>query len=673
MRADSISLLEFIGASKRTFCIPVYQRNYDWKQAQCITLFQDIERVIQSKKENSHFLGTIVYIEENSSANFREFTVIDGQQRLTSVMLLLKAIAEETTIQNLKQEIIEEYLLNRFSPEPLRIKLKPMKSDAKVYYRLIYDRAEELEKSPIYVNYQLFCQLIRDSHFTPEEIFNGVQKLEVVYIQLEKENPQLIFESLNSTGLDLTQADLIRNYLLMGQPIEKQEELYLLYWCEIEKLLPDTMISDFIRDYLILKTALIPKKDKVYQSFKEYYSICNYETETLLKELYQYAQYYSWFKYCNSKEELFNTGLTQLQHLKSTVVYPFLLDVFERYFTKREIEKVEVITVINIIVCYVIRRLLCDFPTSSISRVFASMKKEILQYKGSLSERVAKVLLDKKGKASFPNNFLLKEKLLTRDCYNFAHLKYILEWIEQSQGKENVDFSQLSIEHIMPQTLTPKWRIDLGKHAAKIHETYLHRLGNLTLTGYNSEMSNHSFEEKKEIYKESNLKINRDIAKYDNWTEKEIIMRGEELFEKIIEIWEYPEWLKEEEKTLKMRTDFDIVDEVDVTGRTPCELTICGTTFHVDSWKTFFKCICKQLYEYDSQLFRSLTRHKDFQGRKKRIISDRESDLRNFEKIAEGVYIELTLSANDTLNYTKLIVDKFEGMENEISYHLRGN
>lgn len=223
MKADNVALLEFIGASKRTFYIPVYQRNYDWKKVQCLTLFRDIEAIATSENRSSHFMGTIVYVEGESNATFRAFTVIDGQQRLTTIMILLKAIVDSIDDEDLKEDIFESYLINRRCPESLRIKLKPMKEDARNFQRLIDNQINDMEETQIFNNYKLFMELLRESSLSPEQIYAGVQKLEIVYIELneQKENPQLIFESLNSTGLDLTQADLIRNYLLMGKEYYK--------------------------------------------------------------------------------------------------------------------------------------------------------------------------------------------------------------------------------------------------------------------------------------------------------------------------------------------------------------------------------------------------------------------------------------------------------------------
>lgn len=676
MKADNLSFLEFIGASKRTFYIPVYQRNYDWKRLQCITLFNDIENIARNQQVDNHFLGTIVYIEGDSNANFRQFIVIDGQQRLTTIMLLLKAVLDSTDNEELKQEIEESYLTNRFGPEHLRIKLKPMKSDSVNYQKLITNRISELEDSQILFNYKLFMELIEESPLSPEDIYLGIQKLEIVYIQLtkEKENPQLIFESLNSTGLDLTQADLIRNFLLMGQDYAVQENLYNNFWLKLEQLLPDVLISDFIRDYLTLKTATIPNKDNVYSSFKKYYqTLENYDAEGFLEELTTYGQYYSWLKYCNSPDDDINIRLSQLQRLKSTVVYPFVLNVFEDCYMYHKIDKSMVCKTLDVILSYVMRRLLCEMPTNALNKVFATMAKDIERHSttDSLCDKVALVLAGKKGKVIFPNDNLLKEKLLIRDSYKFPHIKYVLEQIERKQGKEIVEFESVTIEHIMPQTLSAKWKLDLGKKASEIHEKYLHCLGNLTLTGYNSELSNECFAEKKKIYDESNIYINKQLLALDEWGEKEINDRTDWLTKQISLIWKCPNIINVSDNYIDTRTEFDISEEVDVTGRTPYELEICGGKISIDSWRAFFRQICSQMYEYDAQVFRGLLRHKDFKGKSKRIICDTDENMRVPYKIADGIFIEMNLSANEALNYAKLVIEKFEGMEDECSYKLR--
>ena len=675
MKADNVSLLEFIGASKRTFYIPVYQRNYDWKKMQCLTLFKDIEAIAISENRSSHFMGTIVYVEGESNATFRAFTVIDGQQRLTTIMILLKAIVDSVDDIDLKEDIFESYLINRRCPETLRIKLRPMKEDAVNFQRLIDGQIDDMEQTQIFNNYKLFLELISKSNLSPEQIYAGVQKLEIVYIELNEqtENPQLIFESLNSTGLDLTQADLIRNYLLMGKEYRTQETLYNKYWLKLEKMLPDAMISDYIRDYLTLKTGNIPNKDDVYSNFKVYYQeLTNYDSEGFLEELTTYGEYYSWFKFCNCPDMDVNRRLLHLQRLKSTVVYPFLLSIFEDCFVYHNIECVQLCQTMDVILAYVVRRLLCEMPTNALNKVFATMAKDIERYpEMSLSEKVVRVLSVKKGKVIFPNDNILKEHMMTRNAYKFPHIKFVLEQIERSKSKETVLFDSLTIEHIMPQSLTAKWKIDLGKRAQEIYDKYLNCLGNLTLTGYNSELSNASFNEKQDLYSQSNICITKSIAQYAHWGEDEILNRGETLIEDIKKIWKCPDVINNAKFESDTRTEFDFTDEVNVTGRTPTELEIIGEVFSVTSWRDFMKKVCEFLYEYDTQVFRSLTKHNDFKGKSVRIIDDNDLNMRSPLKIAEGLYIETHRSANDILNYCKLIIEKFDGVEELSSYKLK--
>lgn len=676
MEAQKINLLEFIGSSKRTFNIPVYQRNYDWKVTHCARLFEDIEKIAKDKDRGSHFLGTIVYVDGKKTATFREFIVIDGQQRLTSTMILLKALSEELVDDNLREDIIESYLINKRAPEDLRIKLKPIESDAQIYEKLIGDELSE-NSSSIYNNYEFFKKCVYESELSAEEIYQGMQKLEIVYIQLdaEKENPQLIFESLNSTGLELTQGDLIRNYLLMGQSYDLQERLYNQYWIEIEKLLTNTYISDFIRDYLTLKTNSIPNKARVYDEFKIFYERLKLDTpEVLLNELLTDAKYYAWFINCNSGIDAIDERLSQIDKLKSKVVYPFLLHIFRLCFGEEEIEVNELINILDLIISYTFRRLICEIPTNALNKIFCSMTKDIKDIKGEMSiyEKTATVLVSKNGKGIFPNNDMLKENMIKRDFYKFKQCKFFLYNLEKYNHKEIVDDELLTVEHIMPQNLTPKWKIDLGKKYDDIHKKYLNTIGNLTLTGYNSELSNSDFDEKKVIYADSNIKMNRDLLKFDLWNEESINIRANEVYKKATEIWKYPDMifnlitLVDEDKK-----EFDIMDDVNVTGREICELTVLSEKISVNTWKGFFEEVCKKLYEYDSGIFTSLTKHKDFKGKSRRIITTNEGELRSPCKIGEGVYIEQNLSANAILNYTKLIVDKYGEFENEISYRLK--
>lgn len=345
MDARKISLLEFIGASKRTFNIPVYQRNYDWKKEHCERLFRDIESIVEDDYEYKHFLGTVVYVSGYSRPNFSEFILIDGQQRITSIMLLLLAVYDELQDNVLKEDIYYTYLTNERAEEKLRIKLKPIVSDMTAYDNLLGCRKIE-DRSNICSNFNLFTNMLQTSDHKAEDIFKALSNVEIVYIQLDKdsksENPQLIFESLNSTGLNLLPTDLIRNYLLMNHDYDTQKTLYENYWLIIEKFIPNSLISNFIRDYLTMKTGNIPIKDKVYESFKDFCrKNSNFTEEGILEELVPYAEFYSWFISCSCPDENINKYLSQIEKLKSTVVYPVLLFIFEdRYiFNKLDNEQ----------------------------------------------------------------------------------------------------------------------------------------------------------------------------------------------------------------------------------------------------------------------------------------------------------------------------------------------
>ena len=302
------------------------------------------------------------------------------------------------------------------------------------------------------------------------------------------------------------------------------------------------------------------------------------------------------------------------------------------------------------------------------------MVKDINEVKGEMSifEKTAMVLVNKSGKGIFPNDEMLKESLFKKDFYNFKQCKFFLYNLEKYCNKEVVEEESLTIEHIMPQKLTPKWKVDLGKKYDSIYGRYLNTIGNLTLTAYNSELSNDDFESKKEIYIDSNVKITRELSNYDSWNEESMKKRTNRIYDKAIEVWKYPSdvvkasILNKEEKKV-----FDIMDDVNVTGKEVCELTILSEKISVSTWKGFFEEICKKLYEYDSDIFTSLTKHKDFKGKTRRIIANDKDELRSPCKIGEGVYIEQNLNANAILNYSKLVVDKYDGFEDEISYRLK--
>lgn len=681
MQAGPMKLLALLGENKSTFNIPVYQRNYEWSRDQVEQFFKDIETIIKEDYKNGHFLGTIVFVSNEKQGLMMERIIIDGQQRITTTILLLKAIHDllnenDTREKVFREEIYETYIINKYVEEKYKLKLKPVEEDMKAYTELI-EFGSSIKDSKIYTNYRLLIDLINNSEYTAKQIYEALALVQIVYISLNKnskaENPQLIFESLNSTGLSLTEADLIRNFILMSLDYEEQTELYRRYWTRLEKLLPNAKISEFVRDFLIMKTGYTPKKNKVYATFKKYYINNRYTSEEMLEDLLRYARYYHWFININSDIEDIDEWLWKLQHMKSTVVYPYLLELFDDYFKKKIITKDELLKTMSIINSYLYRRSICNIPTNALNKVFASMTKNIidLRSKGnSHIEAVTDFLMSKGGSAIFPRNVQFKKSFIELDIYNRGKqlALFTLYNIEKYQHKEIVEDDQLTIEHIMPQTLTPKWNIDLGKDSYEVHKLYKDTIGNLTITKYNSEISNKSFEDKKEIYLDSNIKLTRDIANFEKWNKDSIIKRANNLFEIANEIWEIPidNYENINQDNLIPGEAYSIMDDLDVTGYKPTALIIDDVKNSISTWKGMLIEICNFLLDFDRELFYSLLNNSNF----KKLISKDANDMNRAEQLTEDLYLETNFSAKDILNYVRLLTREFD-MEEFIDFTIR--
>lgn len=673
MEARKIKLLEFIGNGKKTFNIPVYQRNYDWKEEQCRKLFEDIQNIVKSDYEIEHFLGTVVFVSSKSEMNFNEYVLIDGQQRITSIMLLLKVLHEKVTDKNDKEEIWEEYLINKRAPEEnLRIRLKPVESDGMPYKKLIEENDISLT-SNVCKNYRLFEKLIQESNYSAEEIYKALGKIELVYIQLEKgkksENPQMIFESLNSTGLSLTQGDLIRNYLLMNHEYEKQKMLYKNFWLEIEKRITNEKISDFVRDYLTMKNGSISNKDKVYDDFKKYIKQNNenMDEEGILEELKTYSEYYSWFLNGNSPNNKINEKLSEFRYLRNTTVYPLILSVFEDTYSYKNINENELFDILNLLISYIFRRSVCGYTTNSLNKVFASIV--VLLKSKDIYKQIEKGLMSK----SFPGDEEFRAEFIKCNFYKKGteFCKYTLKLLETFENKEQIDMENITIEHIMPQTLNSEWRIELGSKFEQIHSEYINTIGNLTLTGYNPELSNKNFELKKRYYEESNIKMSREIANYDKWKDTEIKDRAEQLFEKAKRIWKLPQGYDNKNiDNLEYGKNYLLGSNINITGKKPSKLIISGKEYSIKSWKELIEKLCLELYELEPRILRELIYNPSFKGKEKDIVTQNKEKLRAPVKIDEDLYIESNLNSNAILNYANMIATEYE-LEEEIFFVLR--
>ena len=679
LKADNIPLNELIGGNKKTFNIPVYQRNYDWKIEQCNQLFNDIERILGENFAYRHFLGTIVYVQGYAMPNFIELIIIDGQQRITTIMLLMKALYDVMVDEDKKADILEDYLINVRAEEKYRIKLKPIETDRLVYKNLL--EGEEVTcDSNITKNYEFFKEKIAQSQYTPEQIYKAVGHIDIVYISLDKdrpsENPQMIFESLNSTGLSLVPSDLVRNFLLMRHDYNKQIELYEKYWLKIENNIPNSQISDFVRDYLTMKTGIIPVQNKVYVRFKEYCAKSKASEEAVLKELKIYAQYYKWLLEAKTPVEAYNEFLADINDMRSSVVYPLLLYLFEKKFNSNEIKEEELAKVLQLLVSFMFRRIICNYATNALSRLYSTLTKEIeekLTDKNDCYNFIAKALCSKANSRTFPQDAEFKNSFIMKDIVKPQNIRErnILLKFEKYLSKETINPENIQLEHIMPQTLSPQWQVQLGNKAQEVHDTYLHTIGNLTLTGYNATLSNDDFAKKKQIYKDSNITICRQLAEYSEWNADSIRKRAEWLFSIAVNIWQFPQGFSKISEELDYDLEIDLFDNLDVTGEKPLNLTIGQERYMVQSWKEFLLILCRKLYDFDKELFRFLIDNTDFKGRERSFLSRDGLDLRNPEKIAEGLFVETNLSANSILNYSKILREKFVLFEDEISYKLK--
>ncbi|WRE78954.1 DUF262 and DUF1524 domain-containing protein [Helicobacter pylori] len=554
MKADAIKLLDFIGKSQeKQFVIPIYQRVYSWEKEQCKQLWDDIVKTGGNDQMNGHFIGSIVFVQDGIyTTSHNDLLIIDGQQRLTTITLLFIALRdhlndEDEFLEKFScQKIQNRYLINSDEKGDKKFKLILSEPDRDTLLSLIdKDKRKPSEpSSKIMENFKLFEEWVRKNTNKLETIFKGLDKLMVVEISLErgKDNPQLIFESMNSTGKDLTQTDLIRNYILMGLEPEKQEIFYKKYWRAMEEEFKqdETLFNQFVRHYLTIKTREIPNINKVYEAFKDYQQERGIETEALLQDLQKYCGFFCQIVFKKEENKDLNKALSFLVDLKMDVIYPLLLELYSDY-SDGVLSEQDFTPIIYLTESYICRRAVCGLGTNSLNKIFASFTKEINKDQYLESIKVHFGYLTEKQR--FPNNDEFKELFITIDFYHFQKREYFLKRLENFNTKEPVNTKECTIEHIMPQTLTEEWKRDLGENFEAIHEKYLHTIGNLTLTGYNSEYSSNSFQEKRDMekgFKQSPLKLNQSLKDLESFGEKEIEKRANDLADWALKIWTYP-------------------------------------------------------------------------------------------------------------------------------------
>ena len=555
LKANATKLLGFLHKASQ-FVIPIYQRNYSWDEKQCQQLWEDILRVGSNSDIGVHFIGSIVYVEGGQSQVTLQapLLVIDGQQRLTTISLILEALAravgDSEPVEGFSAEKIRHnYLTNSLEKDERFYKLVLSDTDKDTLKALIKGNDYPLAASiKIRENFDYFAEQIKLNGKHIDEICNGLAKLMIVDISLERnqDNPQLIFESMNSTGRALSQADLIRNFILMGLEPELQNSLYAQYWRPMELEFGQEAYGDefdaFMRHYLTIKTGDVPRVSEVYEAFKEYSTKFDKEdgVTDLVAEIRKYSKYFVAMALGGETNPALKPLFKDLiQDLNYSVAYPLLLELYADYDAGTLNEK-DFGTAIKLVESYVFRRSICEIPTNSMNKTFAEFSRYLV--KNDYLNSIYAHFYSLPSYRRFPSNEEFRLAFETKDLYNIYSRAYWLRKMENFGKKELVAVENYTIEHILPQNpnLSAEWKNDLGNNWEEIQAKYLHTLGNLTLTGYNSEYSDKPFKEKKSMkggFLQSPLTLNEKVREAEVWNESAILERAAFLSKRAIEIW----------------------------------------------------------------------------------------------------------------------------------------
>ena len=686
MTGKEATLEEFF-FSTDPIIIPVYQRNYTWKKEDCKLLLEDIVR-IANQPDKAHFIGSIVHV-KHTDANI----IIDGQQRITTISILLLAIRNalrngdlNTDNDMLEQEIEEKFLINKFSRQKeRRMKLKPFRDDCKAFDALFGNADEYVIDSKITENYTFFYSELVARRLNPQILFDAIKKrLEFVRITLEPshgDDAQQIFESINSTGVRLTETDKIRNYVLMNLDAQMQEALYNDYWLPIENN-TDIYLEDFMRDYLTMARKSIPNKSEVYRVFKEYVS-SEYpgDIESLLGLLKHYSMIFKSIKDCKVGTERANSIVRNLEQLEITTTYPFLLALFN-YHYEGGIDNAELEKVLHVIEVFLFRRIMSGYYNTGLNKVFYNMHGRILKMMhGSFSYSDVLIYLLQHGISYwvFPNDDEFRHSFEEREVYKMRsnYRLYLFCSLEESLNKEavgtmkKIEDGVLTIEHVMPQTLTDDWKEELGSDFTEDDfAKWVHNIGNLTLTAYNSEYSNRKFVEKRDGvpslpdmkgFKDSCVALNKYISQCDHWTKREMESRCNMLADLATRLWPYPttNFLPKVVEDEQIPIDAEYIFK----GRNVKSYTFNGVTVNVESWADAFTRIVKTLYEIDSSILHHLANDPSefFYANKQE---------KNYNKIVEGIYLLVGCDTNNKLRQIHRLLAMYKLEPDDISVAL---
>lgn len=636
MKASETKFQPLIEGTKQ-YVVPLFQRPYSWDKKEWTLLWEDLVWLCENDEPKSHFIGSIVTVPTTSvPEGVTKYLLIDGQQRLTTIFVLLALLRDRSYIsQNarLAEEIEKTLLVNQFKEGADYLKLLPTQSDRQAFKKLVEERNSN-DESRIHQCYFFFDRKLRQSSIDPNALSRVItNRLSVVSIVLDLEdNPHLVFESLNAKGRPLTQADLIRNFFFMKIHVKDQDKIHGQFWHPMQEGLGESL-TEFIRHYLMRNGALVKQGD-VYFTLKD--RVSNTDVYRTLEEISKFANYYKRLIEPNSeKDPQIRTALQRILRLEITTAYPFLLNCYDDYATGA-ITAEDLVEILRTVENYVVRRFVCNIPTSQLNKIFPGLYQQAQL--ASASGLVAKVksALQSRG---YPRDSEFRARLRDARLYGagerLVKTKLILESLEAYHGhKEQVPFTNLTVEHVMPQTLNDWWKEHLGEDWQGIHELHLHTLGNLTLTAYNSELSNDAFYKKKTLLVESHLELNKYFEAASKWTLEEIEARSERLAELALEVWPFFGDGQVQPSSIE-----------DVTGKVPKELIILGQRFNVGSWRDVQTHTLNTLAELEPDLFTTLV------AEYPRFISTDANRFRRNRQLENGMYIEVNLSARDIYRF----------------------
>ncbi len=630
MKASETKLQQILEGTKQ-YVVPLFQRTYSWSNKEWEVLWSDIIELCEMEKPREHFIGSIVTMPTVSlPEGVAKYLLIDGQQRLTTIFIFLALLRDQLYKKDeswILEEINNTLLVNPYKSDKDFYKLLPTQVDRKSFSKIM-DKDPILAEDNITEAYKFFERKVKQSPFDYQEIKKVISNnLSVVSIVLDPEdNPHLVFESLNAKGRPLTQADLIRNFFFMRIHINEQEIVYKQFWKPMHDLLADNL-TEFIRHYL-MKAGTNVKKSDVYFSLKEL--VGQDDALSHLKELFRFSAYYSklLFPEKESKPKL-RKALERIKKIEVTTAYPFLLNCYSDY-DRNIITEDDFINVLKVIENFMIRRFVCNVPTNQLNKIFPPLYSQITNKENDSFVESLKSILQSKG---YPKDNEFKLRLQDTNLYGSGDrvrkTKIILESLEESYNhKEQVPFNDLTIEHIMPQTLNEWWQEHLGEEWEITHELFLHTLGNLTLTAYNSELSNDDYETKRISLSQSHLELNKYFSNKLSWKKEDIIERANILSDKGIEVWPY----FGDENTLQNGCS-------NVTGTTPRVLWILGQNFDVNSWRDVLEETMNTVSELEPEKFEILI------NKFPRLIGRDKKKFRAIRELNNGAYIEVNLSA----------------------------